>query len=130
VRATAQLFAARGVDVDVDLAVFEADHGAPEQALAAARAGYAKRPSIAVADALSWALHMTGRDTEALSYANEALRIGTQSALMRYHRGTILTSLGHFAAARIDLAEALRINPYFSVRFAPAARTALARIGA
>jgi tetratricopeptide (TPR) repeat protein len=129
VRATDRLFAALGVDTDVDLAVFEADHGAPERALAAARAGYAKRPSIAVADALAWALHMVGRDSEALRYADEALRLGTRSAMLHYHRGTILAALGRSSAARADLAQALHLNPYFSVRFAPAARAALATLG-
>ena len=41
VTAQRRLLDAAGVDTDVELAVFEADHGDPEQAVALARSGYA-----------------------------------------------------------------------------------------
>lgn len=115
---------AQGVDVDSELALFHADHKNPA-ALNEARAAYAKRPSITTADALAWALHASGRDAEALTHANEALRLGTRNAMSYYHRGMILAALGQTAKAKADLAEALRINPYFSVRHAPIARATL-----
>ncbi len=48
--------AAAGVDTDVELAVFEADHGDPRRAVELARRGYEAAPSTRAADALGWAL--------------------------------------------------------------------------
>ncbi len=126
VDAEQRLSAAQGVDVDLELALFDADHGRPAQALSAAKATWAKRRSILAADALGWALHANGRDAEALGYARQAVRLGTRSALLRYHLGAIEAALGQRDAARRDLGTALALNPYFSVRHAPAARAALA----
>lgn len=82
-----------------------------------------------VADALAWALHVNGRDTEALGYARRALRHGYRDATFLYHLGMIEKSLGRRADARRDLAAALRLNPAFSVHHAPPARAALADLG-
>lgn len=129
VRATQQLLAAQGVATDLELALFDADHGAASSALAAARAAYARRPGIFAADALAWALHGAGHDAEALPYARAALRLGTRSALLHYHLGTIEAALGQRDAARASLRNALAINPHFSPRYAPHARDALRRLG-
>ena len=61
-RAEIQLFQAGGVVVDLDLALFEADHGDPARALELAEAAYAATPTVRAADALAWALHRLGRD--------------------------------------------------------------------
>ena len=60
--ATARLLAANGVVTDLETALFQADHGSPAEALAAARAEWSARHSIHTADALGWALHAAGRD--------------------------------------------------------------------
>lgn len=129
VRTEERLFAAQGVNVDLELALFDADHGAPDRALAEARAEYAARRSVAVSDGLAWALHVTGRDAEALPHARAAVRLGTRSALFRYHLGMIEAALGDRAAARRDLAAALTLNPHFSPVQGPRARAALRRLG-
>jgi tetratricopeptide (TPR) repeat protein len=126
VRASAALLREQGVDVDTELAVFAADHGDPAGALTAARAAYAKRPSIFVADALAWALHAAGRDAEALSYADQAVALGTRDATLLYHRGAIRAALGDRAGATADLSAALAQNQHFSVRHAPEATRLLA----
>ena len=128
-RAEAKLFAANGVNVDLELALFDADHGDPAAAVRAARTEWNRRRSIHVADAYGWALHAAGHDAEAARYARRALVLGTRSALFRYHAGMIQLALGHDAAARADLRLALSINPHFSILGAPAARRALASIG-
>ena len=46
--------------------LFHADHGDPAAALAAAERGIATRPFLAMHDAYAWALHVNGRDAEAL----------------------------------------------------------------
>lgn len=126
VRASAALLREQGVDVDTELAVFAADHGDPAAAQTAARAAYAKRPSIWVADAMAWALHAAGRDAEALPYADQALKLGTRNAMLLYHRGAIRAALGDQAGASADLSAALALNPHFSVRHAPQAGRLLA----
>jgi tetratricopeptide (TPR) repeat protein len=128
VEVEARLQAAQGVNVDLELVLCRADHGDAARALRDAEAGYAVRPTIAAADALAWALHVNGRDRRALTYADVALRLGTRDALMFYHRGMVEVALGQVGPARRDLAAALRINPSFSVRRAPLARAALARL--
>jgi tetratricopeptide (TPR) repeat protein len=113
--------AKNGHPPEPDPVLFAADHRDPA-ALDAAKRLYARQPGIAGADALGWALLAAGRPAEALRYADLALRLGTRSAQMHYHRGMILADLGKPAAARAELENALRINPYFSTRHAPIAR--------
>ena len=61
VAAEQQLQRAAGVDVDVELAVYEADHGSPRRAVELARRGWAQAPSVRSADALGWALTRSGK---------------------------------------------------------------------
>ncbi|GAB1692544.1 tetratricopeptide repeat protein [Krasilnikovia sp. M28-CT-15] len=129
VRVAREVQAAAGVAPDVEVALFDADHRQPARALAAARQIYDRQPSITAADALAWALHASGRSADAVRYADEAVRLGTRSALLRYHRGMVLAAAGQVAAARADLEAALRMNPHFSVRHAPIARRTLASLG-
>jgi tetratricopeptide (TPR) repeat protein len=117
--------ARRGHPPEAAPALFAADHDDPA-ALDAARRFHARQPGIAADDAVAWALRAAGRPAEALRHADRALRLGTRSALMHYHRGMILADLGHRAEARTELTTALRINPYFSVRDAGTARATLA----
>lgn len=120
VRAMQQLNASVGFAVDLDLARFEPDHGGvPAEALARARAAYAEQPSIFAADGMAWALYYTGAYQEAQRYSEEALRLGTRDALLYYHAGMIALALGDKASARQYLEQAMRINPYFSVRYVP-----------
>jgi tetratricopeptide (TPR) repeat protein len=120
--------AKNGHPSESDPVLFAADHRDPA-ALDAARRLYARQPGIAGADAMGWALRAAGRPAEALRYADQALKLGTRSALMHYHRGMILADLGKREAAGADLKTALRLNPHFSARHAPIARATLASLG-
>lgn len=113
-RAEIQLFQAQGVIVDVDLALFEADHGDPQLALEYAQIGYDATPTVRASDALAWALHALGRDTEAAKRSAEALRLGSRDPLLRYHAGAIEAALGKAKAARRNLELALATDPGFS----------------
>ncbi|HEY0486697.1 MAG TPA: tetratricopeptide repeat protein [Mycobacteriales bacterium] len=126
VRAEERILAANGVDVDLELALFEADHGHPAAALAAARKTYTVRRGILAEDALAWALHAAGRDAEALPHARAAERLGYRSASLRYHLGMIERALGDRTGSRRDLGAALEINPHFSALQAPVAHRTLA----
>ena len=113
------------MNIDLELALFEADHGSPRAALAAATAEWNRRQSILVADALAWALHVNGHDRDALRYERIAMHLGLRNALFWFHCGMIQRSLGNEAAARRDLATALHMNPYFSLLRAREARSVL-----
>jgi tetratricopeptide (TPR) repeat protein len=132
-RTTAERAAAGGVDEELVLGQFEADHGDPASAVRRLRAEWLRQPGIAVADALGWALHRAGRDREGLRYAriatDKARGGGVRSALYAYHLGMIERELGQHAPARRHLQEALRINPCFSASRVRAAREALAALG-
>lgn len=123
-----QLFRAAGVVVDVDLALFEADHGDPTRALDYAEAGYRATPTVRAAEAVAWALHRLGRDHEARKHSDEALRLGTRDPLLRFHAGAIAASLGDTKTARADLEMALATDPGFSATGAAEARRILASL--
>jgi tetratricopeptide (TPR) repeat protein len=126
VRATEQLFAAQGANVDLELALFEADHGTAANALKYATSAYRTRPdSVLTEDAYAWALHKAGRDSEALQMARRAARLGTRLPYLRYHLGAIEAALGDRAGARTDLRAALALNPSFNPLQAPKARALL-----
>jgi tetratricopeptide (TPR) repeat protein len=107
-----------------------AGRGDGQSALRLARAEWDRRQHVDVADALSWALHLTGQNAEALTYADRAAELGGVNATFVYHRGMILRDLGLTEQATEALATALRINPYFSPVDAPLAEAALAQLRA
>jgi tetratricopeptide (TPR) repeat protein len=126
VRVQQQLSAAAGSTADVELALFELDHGGDAGAWAAwARAEWTRRPSIQVADALAWALYRAGECAEADAYSQAALRLGTRDALTHFRAGRVAECRGDADRAAALFREALAINPYFSVRFGPEAWQAL-----
>ena len=115
-----RLLAANGVKTDLELALFAADHGSPNVALA--RRAEQARPSIDGDDVLAWTLDRSGRCAEALPWSERALRLGTKDALKFFHRGMIERCLGRPTAARAWLLRALALNPHFSVLWSPVAR--------
>jgi tetratricopeptide (TPR) repeat protein len=124
-----QLFVVNGgVDGITGAQIAEAN-GRYADAVAAARSEWSRRQHADVADALGWALHLAGRDREALTLAQAAYRTGARSATYAFHLGMIEVSLGDHAAAGEQLTRALAINPYFSTVDAPVARRMLAGLG-
>jgi len=130
VAAMHELATANGVNIDLELALFDADHGDPAGALEAARAEWARRHSIHVADAYAWALYANGRYRQASAFADRALVLGTRNALFFFHAGMIRLQLGDRDGARRDLARAVAINPNFSIQHADEAARALAGLEA
>ncbi|TXJ80019.1 tetratricopeptide repeat protein [Streptomyces lavendulae] len=133
VRELARRETSNGVDDELVLGRYEADHGDAQQAVERLRAEYDRQPGTEVADALGWALHRAGEDEEALEYATTATDGtkggGLRSALYAYHRGAIESALELDGPARRSLREALQISPAFSPLWAREARSALAALG-
>jgi tetratricopeptide (TPR) repeat protein len=127
-RVEIRLFQAAGVSVDLDLALFEADHGSPADALTLARSAYGATPTVRAADAVAWALHRLGRDSEARPWADRTLRLGSPEPTFRFHAGAIAGALGDDRTARHDLEQALRTDGGFSATGAAEARRLLATL--
>jgi tetratricopeptide (TPR) repeat protein len=121
-----RVLAASGVRTELETAVYDLDRGVRlESALARAREAFRRAPSVHAADTLAWALFRNGRCEEARRHSVRALRLGTRNALFLFHRGMIERCLGDAAAGERFLADALALNPHFSLRWAPVAREAL-----
>ena len=129
VRAIQKLNADAAMNVDMEMALFEAERlpmpdasrSMPTEATSVverARAAYTHRPSIYAADALAWALYKQGNFTEAQRYSTEALKLNTRDAMLHYHAGQIARAAGDTVATKQHLQTALSINPYFSIRYA------------
>lgn len=126
VAAQQKLLEAAGVDVDVELAVFEADHGSPRKAVELARRAWENAPSVRSADALGWALTQAGDPREGLRWAREALRLGSLDPLWRAHAGLSALAAGRRAEGvrhlRIALAHGLDGHPWQAQRVRRALR--------
>lgn len=125
VDAERRLLAANGVNTDVEIALFEADHGDRSRAVALARRAWRAAPSVRSADAVSWALNRSGRSRNALAWAKRATKLGSRDPLILTRAGLTARTAGHDREARRYLQRALRANPRFSVVWAPRARHAL-----
>ena len=126
VRSMDKLLRANGVDTDLEIALFNADHDIDLQpSLAKARAAYDARPSIHAADVLARTLYKAGNYKKAQEYSAEALKLGTRDPLKLFHAGMIAKSLGKEEQARTYLQQAIDLNPQFSVLYADEAADSL-----
>jgi tetratricopeptide (TPR) repeat protein len=108
-----KLFAANGVVDDLTDAEYDVDTGNAAAALAHAQTEWNRRHSVIVADVLGWALHLTGKNAQALQYAKFATKLGWHNALIYYHLGTIETAVGSRSDGARDLGLAHTYNPRF-----------------
>src|SRR5919107_2229695 len=107
VRNMDKLLRANGVDTDLEIALFNADHDIDlRMSLEKARAAYEARPSIHAADALAWTLYKNGDYEEAQKYSDEALKLGTRDPLKLFHAGMISKELDQKEQAREYLQQA------------------------
>ena len=129
VETIAHLQRVNGVDIDLEMTLFEADYADAQrdssETLARALRVYQDRPTIYAADALAWTLYRAGRFDEARGYAQTALKLNTQDALLWFHAGMIDARLDRTDEAKKKLEHALRLNPHFSLRWAAIARQTL-----
>jgi tetratricopeptide (TPR) repeat protein len=125
VGAEERLLRANGVDTDVDLALFEANHGSPARGLMLARRAWVSAPSVRSADAVGWALTRSGHPREGLAWSRRALRLGSVDPSFLYHAGLAARGAGRADLARRWLRRSLAENPRWSPLYAPRARRAL-----
>jgi tetratricopeptide (TPR) repeat protein len=131
VRAIDKLYRANGVDTDLEIALFYADHDMKLQtSLEKARSAYDARPSIHAADALAWTLYKTGNYKEAQKHSSEALKLGTRDPLKLFHASMIAKALGQREQAREYLQQAVELNPHFSLLYSDEAADSLKALNA
>jgi predicted Zn-dependent protease len=128
----AQLQRANGVVTDMEMALYQADHASAQkdlnQTVDLARRALQERPTIYAADTLAWTLFQAGEYAEAQTFSQQALRLGTQDALLWFHAGMIDAKLGRKADAAQKLLRALDYNPHFSLLWASQAKQTLAEV--
>jgi tetratricopeptide (TPR) repeat protein len=126
VGAIEQLYAANGVNLDLQIGMFNADHDRDVvMTVARAKAAYAEQPSIQAADVLAWVQYKAGETDDAKLAIEQALRTGTRDPLVLFHAGMIYRRAGNAAKAKSYLVAVEGQNPQFSILQAPVAREAL-----
>ncbi|HEY7134498.1 MAG TPA: tetratricopeptide repeat protein [Acidimicrobiia bacterium] len=130
VHAIDQLQQAAGQVTDLEMSVFESDHGNPSRGLELARRAYAERgDNVYVDDALAWALHRTGDDTAARPMMALALRLDTADPMLHFHAAVIDDASGDGAAARAEITRVVSTNPWFSFALHPQVVALAKRLG-
>jgi tetratricopeptide (TPR) repeat protein len=124
-----RLLRSAGVNVDAELALYEADHGDSAKAVALGRNAWRRAPSVRSADAYAWALHAAGRHAAALVMSAEAMRLGSRDPAFLYHAGVIAADVGATDRARALLETLTAQSPRFSPLYGPRAERLLRRLG-
>src|SRR5436190_2411608 len=96
---------------DRELIFYYAAHAhQPAKALEIANQEFAWRHDVFTLDAYAWALHVNGRDAEALKNIETALAVGIRDAKILRHAGEIALASGNRAAAERYLNESAQLN--------------------
>ena len=129
VSAISDLYAANGVQLDVELVLFDADRGDTKGALARAEDAVEARPGVFSWDALAWARFRAGDIDSASEAMKKALRLGTRDPQLRFHAAAIAAADGDRAAAVEHLRIVQSTNPRFSARLWPEVRDLAVELG-
>ncbi len=119
VEAIQALYAANGVNVDLELALFAADRRPGKEAVAQARRGFKANPSLFGHDVVAWNLFKVDQLDEAAKESAAALRLGSKDPLQRYHAAAIALARGDRAAAATQIQVVLDTNPRFAAARVP-----------
>ena len=109
------MFKEKGVDTDLELALFNADHNRNlKESLKDAEESLENgSQSIKTYHILAWTNFKLGNYEDAGKNIESALRLGTKDPLMYYHAGKIYEKLGMTNKAKEYSNLALKINPYY-----------------
>ena len=114
----ADLYRANGVDVDLEIALFDADHG-PSPATVAAARGRSRTGRASSATTRSRGTSTApGRTRPRPKEMALALRTGSRDPLLRFHAAAIADAAGDRGAATEHLQVVLDSNPRFSAALA------------
>ena len=130
VGAEVKLLHANGVNTDVDLALFEANHGrlrARRQLRPARLAAGAERPLGR--RLLAGPCTGPGGSGRATRFSEQAMRLGSRDPSFLYHAGMIALAAGRSEQARRLLGALVAQSPRFSPLYAPRAQRALEGLG-
>jgi tetratricopeptide (TPR) repeat protein len=131
VDAIARLYDANGVNLDLQIALFNADHGRDlARTVELARRAFAAQPSIQAADALAWVEYTAGNAEAARAAVEVALGAGSREPLVLFHAGMIYRAAVDDGRALEYLRRLDDQSPRFSVRHAEIARGTLAGLEA
>lgn len=108
------LYTASGVDVDLELALFAADRRPGKDAVAQARRGFKKHPSLFAHDVVAWNLFKVGQLDEAAKEAAAGLRLGSKDPGQRHHAAAIALARGEREEAARHLQVLVDTNPRYS----------------
>ncbi len=127
IAAIEQLYNANGINLDLQIGLFNADHGRNVAATVdRAKRAFAEQPSIQAADVLAWVQYKAGNASDARATIEQALRRGTQDPFILFHAGMIYKDSGDAAKAKEYLGRVVGQAPHFSVLYAVVAKEALA----
>lgn len=129
VDAIADLYESNGVDVDLELALFDADQNPGPEAIARARSALKKRPGIFGHDAVAWNLFRAGEADGAASEMEQALVTGSRDPQLRFHAAAIAFAGGDRPAAADHLEVVLETNPRFSAALIDEVRSLATKLG-
>jgi tetratricopeptide (TPR) repeat protein len=116
---TSKLFASAGVQLDLEIALFDAENHPGNDAVAIARRALAARPSTLGHDVLAWNLFQVGQIEEAAKESQAALALGGRDPQMRYHAAALKVARGDRAGAAADMRIVLAENPRFNAGLIP-----------
>ena len=125
----AKLYRANGVNVDLELALFDADHNPGKDSVAAARKALQSRPSILGHDVLAWNLFRAGDEKAAAKEDRKALTTGSRDPVLRFHAAAIADANGDRTAAKRHLKIVLDTNPRFSAFLTPEVKALAKKLG-
>ncbi len=111
VDAIVALYRANGVDVDLDIAVYQADRKPTAALLTSTKRAAARRPGVAGHDALAWVFHRLGKNHEARTEIQKAIAIGDRDPLYRFHAAVIAAANADYSTATKQLDLVLNSNP-------------------
>lgn len=113
------MFKEKGVDTDLELALFNADHNRylKESLKDAEESLENGNKSIKVYHTLAWTNYKLGDYDKAEKNIAEALQLGTKDPLMYFHAGKIYEKTGNIEKAKEYSDFALKINPYYETLY-------------
>src|SRR5262249_46157928 len=90
VRTIEKLYRSNGVNMDLEMVLFDLDHGGNVNvSLKTIQEEWSRRKSVKVADAYAWALYRAGKTSDAQEMIKQALRLGSKDPMLLGHARTI-----------------------------------------